>query len=164
MNGLLVGRFQPFHLGHVHAIRFALSKADALWLGIGSSNRPLEGENPFSVSEREEMIRSSLDAETLEKIQIYGVPDLDDHGAWIEALDGIVPEYGMVFSRDGRTGHLLASRGAEVVPVPFTQRDELSGTNIRKKILANQDWHHLVPRGTKKVLERIDARARLLRV
>ena len=42
MNGLLIGRFQPFHLGHLEALRFALSKVDKLWLGLGSSNKPTE--------------------------------------------------------------------------------------------------------------------------
>ena len=28
MNGFLIGRFQPFHLGHVEAIKFALSNVE----------------------------------------------------------------------------------------------------------------------------------------
>jgi Nicotinamide mononucleotide adenylyltransferase len=42
MNGLLIGRFQPFHLGHLEALQFALSKVDKLWVGLGSSNKPTE--------------------------------------------------------------------------------------------------------------------------
>ena len=49
MDGLLIGRFQPFHLGHLDALRFALTKVENLWLGLGSSNKPLEKNNPFSV-------------------------------------------------------------------------------------------------------------------
>ena len=30
MNGLLIGRFQPFHLGHLEALQFALSKVDKI--------------------------------------------------------------------------------------------------------------------------------------
>ena len=52
MNGLLIGRFQPFHLGHLDALRFALSKVDKLWIGLGSSNKPLQKNNPFSAEER----------------------------------------------------------------------------------------------------------------
>ena len=39
MIGFLIGRFQPFHLGHLEAIKFALSKAEHLHIGIGSSNK-----------------------------------------------------------------------------------------------------------------------------
>ena len=47
MNGLLIGRFQPFHLGHLDALQFALSKVDKLWVGLGSSNLPPQKDNPF---------------------------------------------------------------------------------------------------------------------
>lgn len=52
MNGLLVGRFQPFHLGHLEALQFALTKVDKLWVGLGSSNQPIQKNNPFSADQR----------------------------------------------------------------------------------------------------------------
>ena len=55
MDGLLIGRFQPFHLGHLDALGFALSKVDKLWVGLGSSNKSIEKSNPFSAEERKEM-------------------------------------------------------------------------------------------------------------
>jgi len=60
MNGLFIGRFQPFHLGHLDAIRFGLSKVENLWIGIGSSNKSNEKRNPFTADERKDMILSSL--------------------------------------------------------------------------------------------------------
>ena len=161
MNGLLIGRFQPFHLGHLDAIKFALSKVDKIWLGIGSSNKPPGHENPFTAEEREKMILSSINSDIANKIQIYYVPDLDDHKKWIENLDNIVPEYQLVFSNDEMTQHLYSKRNMEVLSIPFTKRDELSGTNIREKIRSDQNWEHLVPEGTKKILQTIDAKDRL---
>ena len=38
MDGLLIGRFQPFHLGHLDAVLFGLSRTENLFIGIGSSN------------------------------------------------------------------------------------------------------------------------------
>ena len=61
MNGFLIGRFQPFHLGHLEAVNFALSKVDQLYIGIGSSNKSNELRNPFTADERNQMIKSSLD-------------------------------------------------------------------------------------------------------
>ena len=83
MNGLLIGRFQPFHLGHLGALHFALSKVDKLWIGLGSSNKPLQKNNPFSAEERKEMILSSIDESIQQKIQIYFIPDLENHIKWI---------------------------------------------------------------------------------
>lgn len=64
MNGLLIGRFQPFHMGHLSAVKFALSQVEKLWIGIGSSNKSHEKRNPFTADERKEMILSSLDPKT----------------------------------------------------------------------------------------------------
>ena len=61
MDGLLIGRFQPFHLGHLEALQFALSKVDKLWVGLGSSNKPPQKSNPFSAEERKKMILDSID-------------------------------------------------------------------------------------------------------
>ena len=161
MNGLLVGRFQPFHLGHVDAIKFALEQVENLWLGIGSSNRNLEKNNPFSADERKEMIQNSIDSIMSKKIQIFYIPDLEDHKKWIENIDEIVPKYDMVFSNDEMTHHLYSKRNMKVISIPFTNRDDLSGTNIREKIQSGQNWDHLVPEGTKKTLETIGAKDRL---
>ena len=61
MIGFLIGRFQPFHLGHLEAIKFALSKVEHLHVGIGSSNKSHEKRNPFTADERKKMILSSID-------------------------------------------------------------------------------------------------------
>ena len=61
MNGLLIGRFQPFHLGHLDAVLFGLSRTENLFIGIGSSNKSNERRNPFSAEERREMIISSIE-------------------------------------------------------------------------------------------------------
>ncbi len=161
MNGLLIGRFQPFHLGHLEAFRFALSKVDKIWIGIGSSNKPSEKNNPFTADERKEMILSSIDTSISNRIQVFSIPDLENHEKWIENIDLIIPDFDVVFTNDELTQSLYSKLGKKVIPVPFKNREVLSGTNIRNKILSDQDWHTLVPVGTKTVLKKIDANNRL---
>ena len=161
MNGLLIGRFQPFHLGHLEAFRFALSKVDKLWIGIGSSNKPSEKNNPFTADERKEMILSSIDNSISNKIQIFYIPDLENHEKWIENIDLIVPDYDVIFTNDELTKSLYSNKGKNVVSIPFKQRQILSGTNIRNMIESDQDWEMLVPEGTKTVLKKIGANSRL---
>jgi nicotinamide-nucleotide adenylyltransferase len=161
MHGLLIGRFQPFHLGHLSAVRFALQNADTLSIGIGSSNRFNEKRNPFTADERKEMILSSLDRETKDRIKIYYIPDVDDHEKWTYHVDSIVPKYDVVFSNDDFTHKLFAKRGIKVIPVPLAQREVLSGTEIRAKIESNQNWSDFVPEGAQKVLLKINAKERL---
>ncbi len=161
MNGLLIGRFQPFHLGHLEALRFALSKVDKLWVGLGSSNKSPEKNNPFSAEERKEMILSSIDDSMKEKISIYFIPDLDNHVKWIEKIDTIVPEFDIVFSNDELTNHLYSKRDIQVIPIPFLKRDELSGANVRDLIISDQNWNLLVPNGTENFLINNNAKERL---
>jgi nicotinamide-nucleotide adenylyltransferase len=164
MNGLLIGRFQPFHKGHIAAIDFGLSKVENLWIGIGSSNKSHEKRNPFTTDERKEMILASLDSEKLKKIQIYYVPDIGDHDKWTYHVDSIVPQYNVVFSNDDFTITLYKKRGKEVIEVPLFQRDLVSGTIIREMITSGKNWSDLVPEGTKKVLLKIDAHSRLSKI
>jgi len=161
MNGLLIGRFQPFHLGHLDALRFALSKVDKLWIGLGSSNKPLQKNNPFSAEERKEMILSSIDESMKQRIQIYFIPDLENHIKWIEFIDALVPKFDTVFTNDELTRHLYSKRDVEVLPIPFVKRDILSGTNIRNMMISDQKWDDLVPEGTKNFLYKTSAKQRL---
>ena len=161
MNGLLIGRFQPFHLGHLDALQFALSKVDKLWVGLGSSNLPPQKDNPFSAEQRQEMILSSIDEVMKEKISIYFIPDLDNHMKWIEKIDTIVPKFDIIFSNDELTNHLYSKRDIQIMTIPFLKRDKLSGTRIRDLIISDQKWNDLVPEGTKHFLEKINAKNHL---
>ena len=161
MNGLLIGRFQPFHLGHLEALQFALSKVDKLWVGLGSSNKPVEKNNPFTAEQRKEMILSSIDDSMKERISIYFIPDLDNHMRWIEKIDTIVPKFGIIFSNDELTKHLYSKRDIKVESIPFLNRESLSGTNIRDLIISDQKWDDLVPDGTRNFLEKTGAKEHL---
>lgn len=164
MDGLLIGRFQPFHLGHLAAVKFALTQVDNLAIGIGSSNRVNEKRNPFSAEERKEMIASSLDESDLQKCKIYFVPDVNDHAKWTYHVDQIIPKYDVVFSNDDFTHELYKKRDIKVISVPLKQREILSGTDIRLKIASGQSWEDLVPSGTAKVLLKINAKDRLAKL
>ncbi|MDH3203197.1 MAG: nicotinamide-nucleotide adenylyltransferase [Nitrosopumilus sp.] len=161
MNGLLIGRFQPFHLGHLEALQFALSKVEKLWVGLGSSNKPIEKNNPFTAEQRKKMILSSINNSMKERITIYFIPDLDDHIRWIEKIDTIVPKFDIIFSNDELTKHLYSKRNIQVISIPFVKRDVLSGTNVRDLIISNQKWNHLVPEGTKNFLTNTNVKERL---
>ena len=161
MNGLLVGRFQPFHIGHVEAIRFALVRCESLWLCIGSSNAKLEARNPFSASERKEMIELSLPDDLLSRVQIYEIPDFDDHEKWMKAIDAIVPDYDIVYTNDTQSAQIFLEHDKDIVGINFVDRQYLEGSKIRPLIASGNDLRLLVPDGTLQVLEKIGAKVRL---
>jgi nicotinamide-nucleotide adenylyltransferase len=161
MIGFLIGRFQPFHLGHLEAIKFALSNVEHLHVGIGSSNKSHEERNPFTADERKEMILSSIDDTIAKRLSIHFIPDVDDHSKWTHLVDEIIPEYDVVFSNDDFTHELYGKRGKSIISVDLKSRSNLSGTNIRNLILTDQDWKEFVPSGTRDVLSQIDGKKRL---
>jgi len=161
MDGLLIGRFQPFHLGHLDAVLFGLSRAENLFIGIGSSNKSNERKNPFSAEERTEMIISSIESSMIDRLKIFDIPDVDDHEKWTFEIDQIVPKYDVVFTNDEFTKTLFERRKIDVIPVVLKDREKFSGTNIRDLITDDKNWQDLVPHGTRKVLDKINAIERL---
>ena len=161
MDGLLIGRFQPFHLGHLDAVLFGLSRTENLFIGIGSSNKSNESRNPFSAKERREMIISSIEPSIAEQIKIFDIPDVGDHEKWAFEIDKIVPKYDVVFTNDEFTQTLFEKREMNVVPVVLKDREKFSGTNIRNLITEDKNWRDLVPQGTRNVLDSINAKERL---
>jgi len=157
MDGLLIGRFQPFHLGHLDAVLFGLSRTDYLSIGIGSSNKSNERRNPFSAEERTEMIISSIESSMIDRIKIFDIPDVDNHEKWTFEIDQIVPKYDVVFTNDEFTKTLFEKRKIDVIPVVLKDREKFSGTNVRQLIADDKNWQDLVPRGPRNVLEKINA-------
>ena len=161
MNGLLIGRFQPFHLGHLDAVLFGLARVDNLLIGIGSSNKHNEKKNPFSATERREMILLSLEPSVISRIKIFNIPDIDNHEKWTFEIDQIVPKYDIVFTNEEFTKTLFEKRQINVIQVILKDREKFSGTNIRQLITDEKNWRDLVPQGTRKVLDKINATDRL---
>jgi len=161
MDGLLIGRFQPFHLGHLDAVLFGLSRTENLFVGIGSSNKSNESRNPFSAEERTEMIISSIESSMIDRLKIFDIPDVDNHEKWTFEIDQIVPKYDVVFSNDEFTKTLFEKRKINVVSVVLKDREKFSGTNIRNLITEDKNWRDLVPQGTRNVLDSINAKERL---
>ena len=161
MDGLLIGRFQPFHLGHLDAVLFGLSRTENLFIGIGSSNKSNESRNPFSAKERREMITSSIEPSMAERIKIFDIPDVGDHEKWTFEIDKTVPKYDVVFTNDEFTKTLFEKRKISVISVVLKDREKFSGTNIRNLITEDKNWRDLVPQGTRNVLDSINAKERL---
>ena len=161
MDGLLVGRFQPFHLGHLDAVLFGLSRTENLFIGVGSSNKFNEKKNPFSAEERKDMIISSIESSLIGRIKIFEIPDVDNHEKWTFEIDQIMPKYDVVFTNDEFTKTLFKKRQINVIPVVLKEREKFSGTNIRQLIIDGKNWQDLVPQGTRKVLDKLNANERL---
>ncbi len=86
--GILIGRFQPFHLGHRFLIETALGQSDEVLVLIGSSYRGRNIKNPWTFEERRQMI---LDAFKGQALHFAAIPDFFyDEQAWVHAVEEAV--------------------------------------------------------------------------
>lgn len=157
-KGLFVGRFQPFHLGHLATVKFALSRLEELIIIIGSAQTSHEIKNPFTAGERIQMIKDSLVADSsvdMKKILLIPVSDVNMHSLWTHQVDILVPKYNVVFTNDILTALLFKQREIEVVEPSLYRRKELSATEVRSRMAKDEDWKELVTIQTAKVVEDI---------
>lgn len=161
--GVLVGRFQPFHKGHLKAVDFALKHVDLLYIAVGSAQKSHEPRNPFTAGERIKMIKMALDEAGVDcrKIIIVPVPDAVQHSVWVSYLDALVLDYDIVFSNEPLTTQLFKERGIKVVPVTLADREKYRGTEIRERMEAGKPWKHLVPQAVAKIIGEIDGADRM---
>jgi bifunctional NMN adenylyltransferase/nudix hydrolase len=145
-----IGRFQPFHDGHLACVRQALSIADRLVVLVGSINRPRNIRDPFSYAERREMIEAAVPEPLRERIVVSGVADrLYDLPAWVAAVQRAVGEIAAAGVGDGAQIALIGHRKdhsseyLELFPQwplrPVQPVDILSATQIRDALLGCAD-------------------------
>ncbi|MDG6954740.1 MAG: nicotinamide-nucleotide adenylyltransferase [Nitrososphaerota archaeon] len=154
--GLLVGRFQPFHLGHLGAVKYALREVDYLYVVVGSAQRSHERGNPFTAGERIAMIKAALDGNGVDPTRWMAIPiaDADSHSLWVSTVGSMVPKFDMVFTNDALTYLLFREEGIQVKAVPYLDREKYSATNVRDRILERKDWKALVPSQVASLVEK----------
>ena len=162
-RGLFVGRFQPFHNGHLEVIKNISKDVDELVVIVGSSQYSHRLDNPFTAGERITMIRRALEEEgiKLARIWIIPVPDIHRHALWVSQIVGYSPKFDVVYANEPLTHRLFTEAGFKVEPMPFIKREFYSATEIRKRMLTGKEWEKLVPAAVAKFIKEIDGDVRL---
>ncbi|MHA1713586.1 MAG: nicotinamide-nucleotide adenylyltransferase [Candidatus Ranarchaeia archaeon] len=163
MRGVFIGRFQPFHKGHLEVIRLVLQEVDELIVVIGSSQRSHELINPFTTGERLLMIRSVLrEAELPEdRIWLIPVPDLNLNPLWVRHVQSYCPEFSCVYSNNSLVKILFEEQGIPVSEIKMVKRKQYSSTRIRELIIAGKAWTQLVPKAVAQIIRSINGVKRL---
>jgi bifunctional NMN adenylyltransferase/nudix hydrolase len=149
---VFIGRFQPYHKGHEIVIETASRLAHNVIILIGSSNQPRNWRNPFTFTERKNMILSDWNEKRQlsgAKIHIFPIDDImyNDH-EWIRTVQTTVntaiqltdnsdkkPTIGLIGHSKDQSGFYLSLfpqwKNESVVPYR-TQGDILDATKIRE--------------------------------
>ena len=157
IRGILIGRMQPIHNGHMQVIKQILEEVDEIIIGIGSAQLSHEAKDPFTAGERIVMISHALFEAGIDPSRYYIIPmqDINFNAIWVSHVKMLTPPFSIVYSGNPLVKQLFSEEGFEVRQPPLYDRLHLSGTEVRKRILEDGNWQELVPKATADVINEI---------
>jgi nicotinamide-nucleotide adenylyltransferase len=166
-RGMIHGRFQPFHNGHLEYLRGAAERSDEIFVGITNPDptrvkeeasdplRHLPESNPFSYAERLLMVKAVAEDEG---IRVHVIPfPVNEPELWAAYVPRGVTQYLRLFSEWGGTKlERMREVGYEVVILDEGAGKELSGADVRAALREGRDWQELVPPGVARVIASLE--------
>ena len=164
--GMIHGRFQPFHNGHLEYLHLARERCETLIIGITnpdplqtaeeetSKHRHLDGANPFTFTERQLMIREVLADEGVSLDRVIFIPfpvNLPERWRFYVPADAV--QYIRVFSpwEQAKVDRLRAF-GYRVEILQQGVEKGVEATEIRRRLTAGENWRELVPPGVARTI------------
>ena len=165
-RGMIHGRFQPFHNGHLEYLRGAAERSDEVFVGITNPDpshvkpeasdpvRHLPESNPYTYAERMLMVKAAAADAGLAGERLHVIPfPVNTPEVWDSYVPRDVVQYIRLFSDWGGTKlDRLRSAGFQVVVLDEGAEKELSGADVRAAIREGRDWEQLVPPGVASVI------------
>ena len=163
MRGLMMGRFQPFHLGHMDLVRQILKECDEVVIAITSSQFNYLEKDPFTAGERIEMIHDSLKESDVDLTRciILALDNQFNIATWSSYLKSMLPQFDKVYSGNDFVKMLLGDSKIKVVTPEFLDRKQYNATKIRSMIISDGDWQKFVPSAVSEFIKKINGKNRL---
>ena len=157
---MYIGRFQPFHLGHLDALKQVLKREKHVIIVIGSAEDHGTSENPFTAGERYTMIEASLEEASIsrEKYAIIPVRDIHNDDKWVEHVQRLTSPFDTVYTGSPITKKLFKKSKKHQV-IDLKKRLPISATMVRKIIKSGKakKLEELIPKAVVKIVEKIIA-------
>jgi nicotinamide-nucleotide adenylyltransferase len=174
--GMIHGRFQPFHVGHLEYLRAASRRCRSLLVGITSPDRSHREDadapagrgdaaaNPFTFTERAQMVRGVLRDEALGGALVVPFP-VSRPELWPDYVPPGTVHFLRVFDEWGRAKvDRLRQAGYDVVVLDAGEGERVTGTEVRRRLREGSDWRPLVPAAVASVIDALpEGRAQDLR-
>ena len=153
-KGLILGRFQPLHMGHLSLFETVIDNGDELLICIGSSNEERTDNNPYTSSERIKMVEAVLSNYNC-KYTIFEIPDINNNDLYVKHLESIVPEFDIVYSGNALVKTLFERSGYNVIIPKLLNREVWQGVSIRQAMKDGDDWEMDVPAVVTEIISEI---------
>jgi len=161
-RGMVHGRFQPFHLGHLEYLRGAAERSEEVFVGITNPDptrirpepsdtlRHLPESNPWTYAERLLMVKAAAADLDLDPARVHVIPfPVNEPELWPAYVPQGVTQFVRLFSDWG------GNAGYEVVVLDEGARKEISGADVRAALRDGADWESLVPSGVARVIREL---------
>lgn len=150
--GIIVGRFQTLHKGHVQIMKRAAELCDELGIFIGSSQEAGTEKNPFSYEKRKELIETVMG----DAVRIYPLPDIGvgNCAGWGDyVLENVRKRFGkapdvFISGREARRVSWLSDVHKENIAEIYIQKEiDISGSAMRRFMLEGDraSWERYAP-------------------
>jgi nicotinamide-nucleotide adenylyltransferase len=162
-RGFYIGRFQPYHNGHQSVLEHIAHEVDEIVIGIGSAQLSHLTDNPFTAGERVLMITRALSS--LDRpFYVIPIEDIQRNALWVAHVRSMTPPFDLCYSSNPLVMQLFKEAGIKVLSPEMYEREVLSGTEIRRRMLNSEPWKDLVPSEVIQVLNEIDGVGRLRQI
>lgn len=147
LPALFIGRFQPFHLGHLDALRQISKKEKSVIIMIGSAEKSHTLQNPFTAEERCQMIKKALNEANFLKSAKAVIPvrDINSDSRWVKHVESALPPFGKVYTGSRLVKKLFEKDGNHKV-LALKMNLKISATEIRKRMRKRKQWEKFVPK------------------
>lgn len=162
-RGFYIGRFQPYHNGHQSVLEHIAQDVDEIVIGIGSAQLSHVDDNPFTAGERVLMITRAL-ASLGCPFYVIPIEDIKRNALWVAHVLSMTPPFDLCYSSNPLVVQLFKEAGMHVQSPAMYERDTLSGTEIRRRMLNKEPWKSLVPPEVVQVIREIDGVERLRQI
>lgn len=144
MKAVFLGRFQPFHRGHSQVVEQYRETFDRFALAMGSAETARTVDNPLTAAERKDIIHGCFRDLAIVEIADEG-PTEEDNRRWVRKLIRRT-DADTVISQNSLVKRLVQEYSdAELVAQDLYDPERYSGTEVRRRIRAREEWQHLVP-------------------
>lgn len=155
-SALFVGRFQPFHKGHLSVVEKILNENERVIIAIGSAENNFLRENPLTAGERFQLIEESLKEAGIpaEKYCIIPIRNLNNFALWVNHVNTYVPPYTKIYTGseivkacyEGKYRHTQETVKNAPKIVNLKRKLKISASTIRTMIINGENaWKDLVP-------------------
>ena len=163
-SALFVGRFQPFHKGHLDVIRQILEQNERVIIAIGSAEKNFLPDNPLTASERFQLIEESLKEFKVpnERFCIIPIRNVNNYAIWVNHINIYLPPYNKVYTGskivkacyEDHCFHFHKDQEGGPKIVQLKRILPISATKVRENIMKKKKWEHLVPAAAVKLLKK----------